>query len=83
MPARDMRMTSCLHLQVCGEPRKKHHSHGRWDRFIDWTTRGLHIIQDIAVKKRRNYILDQVSIAFIDLANQLELCVGSRYLALK
>lgn len=48
--------------QVCGEPRKKHHSHGRWERFIDWTTRGLHTIQDIAVKKRRNYILDQVSI---------------------
>lgn len=51
-----------IQSQVCGESRKKHHSHGRWERFIDWATRGLHSIQDIAVKKRRNYILDQVCV---------------------
>ncbi|XP_055311100.1 heterogeneous nuclear ribonucleoprotein U [Sitodiplosis mosellana] len=49
-------------MTVCGESRKKHHSHGRWERFIDWTTRGLHSIQDLAVKKRRNYILDQTNV---------------------
>lgn len=55
-------MHLCLTSQVCGEPRKKHHKSGRWERFIDWTVRSLHLVQDIANKRRRNYILDQVSI---------------------
>lgn len=60
------RRNSFVHFaQVCGEPRKKHHKSGRWERFIDWTVRSLHLVQDIANKRRRNYILDQVSIVSI------------------
>lgn len=48
--------------KVCGQPRKNHHNYSRWERFVDWCVRSLHAIQDIANKRRRNYILDQVSL---------------------
>lgn len=53
--------TMCSVQQISGEPRKKH-VEIKWERFIDSCIRGVNIIQDIATKRRRNYIIDQVSV---------------------
>ncbi|XP_037033065.1 heterogeneous nuclear ribonucleoprotein U-like protein 1 [Bradysia coprophila] len=48
-------------MTISGEPRKKHVDM-KWDRFIDSCIRGVNIIQDIAAKRRRNYIIDQTNV---------------------
>ncbi|KAJ6647268.1 Heterogeneous nuclear ribonucleoprotein U-like protein 1, partial [Pseudolycoriella hygida] len=48
-------------MTISGEPRKKH-VEMKWDRFIDSCIRGVNIIQDIASKRRRNYIIDQPNV---------------------
>ena len=45
--------------QVMGLPRKKNYS-GRWDQLIAMCTRCLNTLLDMAAKRRRNYIIDQV-----------------------
>ena len=42
-----------------GLPRKKNYS-GRWDQLIAMCTRCLNTLLDMASKRRRNYIIDQV-----------------------
>ena len=42
-----------------GLPRKGNYS-GRWDVLIDKSTKCLTRLMEIASKKKRNYILDQV-----------------------
>jgi hypothetical protein len=44
-----------------GLPRKRNYA-GRWDVLIDKCTKCLMKLLDIAARRRRNYILDQVII---------------------
>ena len=46
-------------LQVMGLPRKRNYA-GRWDSLIDKSTKCLNRLLEIASKKKRNYIIDQV-----------------------
>jgi len=46
-------------MKVMGLPRKKNYA-GRWDMLIDKATKCLNRMLEIAAKKKRNYILDQV-----------------------
>lgn len=46
-------------LQVMGLRRQKNYS-GRWDVLIQQATQCLNRLIEIAARKRRNYILDQV-----------------------
>ena len=54
-----MRHVLIYPLQVMGLPRKKNYA-GRWDVLIDKSTKCLNRMLEIASKKKRNYILDQV-----------------------
>jgi len=46
-------------MKVMGLPRKRNYA-GRWDVLIDKSTKSLNRLFEIAAKKKRNYILDQV-----------------------
>jgi heterogeneous nuclear ribonucleoprotein U-like protein 1 len=46
-------------VQVMGLPRKKNYA-GRWDVLIDKATKCLTRMLEVASKKKRNYIIDQV-----------------------
>lgn len=46
-------------IQVMGLPRKRNYA-GRWDVLIDKSTKCLNRLLEIAAKKKRNYVLDQV-----------------------
>ncbi len=46
-------------MKVMGLPRKKNYA-GRWDVLIDKSTKCLNRLMEIAAKKKRNYMLDQV-----------------------
>lgn len=48
-----------LTLQVMGLRRQKNYA-GRWDILIQQATQCLNRLIEIAARKRRNYILDQV-----------------------
>ena len=50
-----------LHYQVNGEPRKQHYE-GKWDALIKKCTRCLQDWLRLASQRRRNYIIDQVSL---------------------
>ena len=50
-----------LLLQVMGLPRKRNYA-GRWDVLIDKATKCLNRLIEIAARKKRNYILDQVNL---------------------
>jgi len=45
--------------QVMGLPRKRNYS-GRWDALIEKSTKCLNRMLEIASRKKRNYIIDQV-----------------------
>lgn len=46
-----------------GLPRKKNYA-GRWDVLIDKATKCLNRMIEIAARKKRNYILDQVGVFY-------------------
>lgn len=46
-------------MKVMGVSRKENHT-GRWDTLIDKSTKCLNRLLEIAARKKRNYILDQV-----------------------
>lgn len=48
-------------MKILGEARKKCHV-GRWERLIEWCTRTLIVLQEVATKRRRNVILDQTNV---------------------
>lgn len=45
--------------QVDGKPRKSCHV-GKWEKVYDLCLKSLSVLEDIATKRRRNFILDQV-----------------------
>ena len=47
------------YFQVMGLPRRRNYT-GRWDVLVDKSTKCLNRLFEIAAKKKRNYILDQV-----------------------
>lgn len=51
--------SDAVFVQVMGLPRKRNYS-GRWDILIDKSTKCLNRLLEIASKKKRNYVLDQV-----------------------
>lgn len=48
-------------MKINGEPRRKCHI-GKWERLIEWCNRTLIVLQDIATRRRRNFILDQTNV---------------------
>jgi hypothetical protein len=51
---------------MMGLPRKRNYA-GRWDVLIDKCTKCLVKLLEVASRRRRNYILDQVIIFFLCL----------------
>jgi len=47
-------------LQIDGASRKTVHK-GRWDKVYEICLNSLAALEDIAMKRRRNFILDQVN----------------------
>ncbi len=55
-----------------GLPRKKNYS-GRWDVLIDKSSKCLNRLLEIAARKKRNYIIDQVMVSQSDTLERLVL----------
>lgn len=56
-------LTHVCALQVMGLRRQKNYA-GRWDVLIQQATQCLNRLIEIAARKRRNYILDQVLLRY-------------------
>jgi hypothetical protein len=71
----------CLALnqlfQVMGLPRKRNYA-GRWDILIDKSTKCLNRMFEIAARKKRNYILDQVKRENIALDSVFRRGIGAQ-----
>lgn len=61
-------------FQIDGAARKPHHL-GKWEKVHDYCITSLSSLEDIATKRRRNFILDQVS--FVKIEQSLKLCFKS------
>jgi heterogeneous nuclear ribonucleoprotein U-like protein 1 len=46
-------------MKILGETRKPGNNQMRWEKLIELCNRGIQTLNDIAAKRRRNYILDQ------------------------
>jgi len=68
--------------QVMGLPRKRNYS-GRWDVLIDMSTKCLNKLLEIAAKKNRNYILDQVLVAELTFCCEWSSCFSYTELLLQ
>ena len=53
-------------MKVNGLPRRRNYA-GRWDALIDRCTKCLNKLLELAYKRRRNFIVDQVSTYFDNL----------------
>ena len=60
-----------------GLPRKRNYA-GRWDSLIDKSTKCLNRLLEIASKKKRNYIIDQVRCMFLQPVDQCPLHVMTK-----
>lgn len=53
-------------MRIAGQPRKPTSGPGRWEKLIELCNRGLLTLNEIACKRRRNYILDQPHVYISD-----------------
>lgn len=53
-------------MKILGKPRKPNSGPGRWEKLIELCNRGLLTLNEIACKRRRNYILDQPHVYISD-----------------
>lgn len=53
-------------MKINGQPRKPNTGPGRWEKLIELCNRGLLTLNEIACKRRRNYILDQPHVYISD-----------------
>lgn len=53
-------------MKIAGQPRKPNTGPGRWEKLIELCNRGLLTLNEIACKRRRNYILDQPHVYISD-----------------
>lgn len=53
-------------MRILGKPRKPNSGPGRWEKLIELCNRGLLTLNEIACKRRRNFILDQPHVYISD-----------------
>ncbi|KAG5679606.1 hypothetical protein PVAND_009166 [Polypedilum vanderplanki] len=53
-------------MRINGQPRKPNSGPGRWEKLIELCNRGLLTLNEIACKRRRNFILDQPHVYISD-----------------
>lgn len=53
-------------MRILGKPRKPTSGQGRWEKLVELCNRGLLTLNEIACKRRRNFILDQPHVYISD-----------------
>lgn len=61
-------------MKVNGLPRRRNY-HGRWEALIERCTKCLNKLLELAYKRRRNFIVDQVSLSAVPQGPQ-KLMIG-------
>lgn len=60
-------------MKISGQPRKPNSGPGRWEKLIELCNRGLLTLNEIACKRRRNFILDQPHVYISDQRRKMRL----------